>query len=170
MLAAAGHFHLGAEVRDQVQQRADAAKEREYNASLKKKDEYDALFVKVQEIQNLNLPYDKWNAVQLKLMVKWFKRDGDEKLPNKKQDLVARYLATCHRGDLPAPMLPNGFEAAVAPPITENAADVPPTADNAALVPPVLETDEEEVVARILLGAASSRIEQETVAVAATSV
>jgi hypothetical protein len=169
LLAAAGHFHLGAEVRDQVQQRADAAKEREYNASLKKKDEYDALFVKVQEIQNLNLPYDKWNAVQLKLMVKWFKRDGDEKLPNKKQDLVARYLATCHRGDLPAPMLPNGFEAAVAPPITENAADVPPTADNAALVPPVLETDEEEV-ARILLGAASSRIEQETVAVAATSV
>ena len=66
-------------------------------------------------------------------------------------------------------MLPSGFEAAVAPPITENAADVPPTADNAALVPPVLETDEEEV-ARILLGAASSRIEQETVAVAATSV
>ena len=79
-----------------MQQRADAAKEREYNASLKKKDEYDALFVKVQEIQNLNLPYDKWNAVQLKLMVKWFKRDGDEKLPNKKQNLVARYLATCH--------------------------------------------------------------------------
>ena len=67
-------------------------------------------------------------------------------------------------------MLPNGFEAAVALRITENAADVPPTADNAALVPPVLETDEEEVVARILLGAASSRIEQETVAVAATSV
>jgi hypothetical protein len=98
-----------------VQQRADAAKEREYNASLKKKDEYDALFVKVQEIQNLNLPYDKWNAVQLKLMVKWFKRDGDEKLPNKKQDLVASYLATCHREDLPTPMLPNGFEAAVAP-------------------------------------------------------
>ncbi len=43
---------------------------------------------------------------------------------------------------------------------------MPPTTDNAALVPPVLETDEE--VARILLGAASSRIEQEIVAVAAT--
>ncbi len=79
-----------------MQQSADVAKEREYNASLKKKDEYDALFVKVQEIQNLNLPYDKWNVVQLKLMVKWFKRDEDEKLPNKKQDLVARYPATCH--------------------------------------------------------------------------
>jgi hypothetical protein len=66
-------------------------------------------------------------------------------------------------------MLPNGFEAAVALRITENAADVPPTTDNAALVPPVLETDEGEV-ARILLRAASSRIEQEIVAVAATSV
>jgi hypothetical protein len=28
-------------------------------------------------------------------MVKWYKKDGDEKIPNKKQELIARYLATC---------------------------------------------------------------------------
>jgi hypothetical protein len=83
-----------------VKQRVDAAKEKEYNASLRKKDEYDALFAKVQEIQNQNLPYDKWNTTQLKVIVKWYKRDRDDKLPNKKQDLIARYLATCHHGDM----------------------------------------------------------------------
>ncbi len=135
LLAAAGHFHLGPAVRDQVKQRVDAAKEKEYNASLRKKDEYDALFAKVQEIRNLNLPSDKWDTTQLKTMVKCYKRDGDDKLPNKKQDLIARYLATCHHGEMLSPVLPEGFEAEIAPQTV---------------------TDEEDV-ARILLGAASYR-------------
>jgi hypothetical protein len=36
---------------DQVQQRADAAKEKEYQVQIKKKDEYDALMAKVQEMK-----------------------------------------------------------------------------------------------------------------------
>ena len=99
-------------------------------------------------------------------MIKWFKRDGDEKLPSKKSEQITRYLATCHRGDLPAPMLPDGFAAVVLPPLAENNAAVP---DNAAPVPPVFETTEEEV-ARILLATANNRAEQVTAAVAATSV
>jgi len=47
LLAAVGHFHLGAAVWDNVQHRANAAKEKEYNASIRKKDEYDVLFTKV---------------------------------------------------------------------------------------------------------------------------
>jgi len=97
LLAAARHFHLGAEVRDHVQQRADASKEREYSASLRKKDEYDVLFTKVEEIKKLDLPYKKWKSTQLKIMVKWYKREGDAKLPSSKQELIQRYLATCHR-------------------------------------------------------------------------
>jgi len=50
-LAFTGHFHLGSHVWDQVQQRADAAKEKEYQVQIKKKDEYDALMAKVQEMK-----------------------------------------------------------------------------------------------------------------------
>jgi hypothetical protein len=39
-------------------------------------------------------------------MIRWFKRDGDEKLPSKKQDQLARYYATCERGELEVPQLP----------------------------------------------------------------
>jgi len=132
LLASAGRFHLGAEVRDHVQQRADAAKEKEYNTQVRKKDEYDTLLAKVEEIKRLNLPYDKWNTAQLKAMVKWYKRDGDEKLPNKKQELIARYLATCGREDLPAPLLPVAFNALPPLPLVEHCTiDAPvPNIDN----------------------------------------
>ncbi len=117
-----------------------------------------------------------WTQAHLKTMIKWYKQDGDEKLPSKKSEQITRYLATCHQGELPAPMLPDGFEAAVVPPLAENtaavpdnAAPVPPIPDNAAPEPPVFKTNEEEV-ARILLVAANSRVKQVTAAVAATSV
>jgi hypothetical protein len=117
-----------------------------------------------------------WTQAHLRTMIKWFKQDGDEKLPSKKSEQITRYLATCHRGDLPAPMLPDGFAAAVLTPLAENnaamtdtAAPVPPVAATAAPVPPVFETNEEEV-ARILLAAANARVKQVAAAVAATSV
>jgi hypothetical protein len=94
LLASTGHFNLGTEVWNHVQQRVDTAKEKEYNAYLRRKDKYDILLAKVQELRDQNLPLDKWNTAQLKTMVKWYKRDGDDKIPSKKQDLMARYLAT----------------------------------------------------------------------------
>jgi hypothetical protein len=103
LLASAGHFNLSTEVQNHVQQKVDAAKEKEYNAYLRRKDEYDILLAKVQELRDQNLPLDKWNAAQLKTMVKWYIRDWDDKIPSKKQDLMARYLATSSRQDLPAP-------------------------------------------------------------------
>jgi hypothetical protein len=39
-------------------------------------------------------------------MLCWYKRQGDDKLPTKKQDQLARYYATCNHGDLEAPPLP----------------------------------------------------------------
>jgi hypothetical protein len=41
-----------------------------------------------------------------KNLLRWYRRDGDEKLPTKKQDQVARFYATSNREDLPAPQLP----------------------------------------------------------------
>jgi hypothetical protein len=40
-------------------------------------------------------------------MVKWFKRDTDDKMPSKKEDLLQCYHATCMRQDLPALQLPD---------------------------------------------------------------
>ncbi len=91
LLASTGHFNLGTEVWNHVQQRVDTAKEKEYNAYLRRKDKYDILLSKVQELHDQNLPLDKWNTAQLKTMVKWYKRGRDDKIPSKKQ---ARYLAT----------------------------------------------------------------------------
>jgi len=55
LLAAAGRFNLGSEVLNHVQQRVDAAKEKEYSAYLRKKDEYDVLEAKVKGIRELNI-------------------------------------------------------------------------------------------------------------------
>ncbi len=51
--------------------------------------------------------------MQLKVMLRCFKRDGDDKLPSTKQDQFARYVITCPRGDVPAPKLPRDL-----PPVT----------------------------------------------------
>jgi hypothetical protein len=39
-------------------------------------------------------------------MVRWFRRDGDEKMPSKKTEQLERYYATCQRGELQAPEIP----------------------------------------------------------------
>jgi hypothetical protein len=106
LLAAAGRYHLSEDIRDHVQERANAKEQMEYDKQLKKKDDYDALSSKVQAIRLLNLPPERLNQAQLKIMLRWYRRDGDEKLPTKKQDQVARFYATSNREDLPAPQLP----------------------------------------------------------------
>jgi hypothetical protein len=64
-------------------------------------------------------------------MVKWLKRDGDDKLLSKKLDLVDRYLATCNQPDLQPPQPPE-FSQEIAnniPPvqaINANLSDQPP--------------------------------------------
>jgi hypothetical protein len=88
-----------------VQQKSANVQHKEYTKKLKLKEEYDALCAKVQQVLGLNLPADKWNQAQLHTMVKWSKRDSDEKMPSKKEDLLQCYHATCMRQDLPAPHL-----------------------------------------------------------------
>ncbi len=107
LLAVAGKFQLSEKVRNYVQQKSANAQHKEYTKKLKLKEEYDALHAKVQQVLGLNLPAEKWNQLQLHTMVKWFKRDTDEKMPSKKEDLLQHYRATCMRQDLPAPQLPD---------------------------------------------------------------
>ena len=65
LLAAAGKFHLSEDVRDYVKQKTANAQQKEYTKKMKLKDEYDELHAKVEEVKRLNLPPEKWNAVQL---------------------------------------------------------------------------------------------------------
>ena len=76
----------------------------------RKKKEYDELLAKVQQVRGLYIPPGKWTNSQLRIMVKWLQRDGDENIPLKKQDQLTRYYETCHRGDLPAPEIPQALQ------------------------------------------------------------
>jgi len=168
LLAAAGNYQLNSDVRDYVKGKAAAAREKEYEKYYKRKDEHDALYAKVEAIRSQNLPSDKWNQAQLKVMVRWYKRDGDEKLPSKKQDQLARYNATCHRADMPPPQPPDDLPPLNTDTIIDpvnNGDDVNPVASN------INETDEEEV-ARILLAAGTFHEREVIIAAdnAATSV
>ncbi len=104
----------------------------------RKKNECDELLAKVQQVRGLNLPPDKWTQAQLRIMVKWLKRDGDEKLPSKKQDQLTRYYDTCHRKDLPALEIPEPRQN-----IHENlpALEQPPMIDNDLLIDTVLDDE-----------------------------
>jgi hypothetical protein len=97
---------LGEDIRNFIQERANEKEQQQYEKHLQKKNEYDELLAKVQQVRGLNLPPDKWTQAQLKIMLRWLKRDGDEKIPSRKQDQLTRYHETCHREDLPAPEIP----------------------------------------------------------------
>jgi predicted lipoprotein len=81
MLAAAGKFQLSEDNGDLVRDRVQEKEHHEFNKQLQRKDSYNALHAKVQEIENSNLPPEKWNQRQLKIMLCWYKREGDDKLP-----------------------------------------------------------------------------------------
>lgn len=50
----------------------------------KRKDEYDKLNAKVQEIKNESIPVENINQTKLMILLRWYRRDGDEKIPKKK--------------------------------------------------------------------------------------
>jgi hypothetical protein len=47
-------------------------------------------------IREKNTDPAKWNASKLHTMVAWFKRPGDGSIPKWKEQLLHRYLLTCH--------------------------------------------------------------------------
>ena len=107
LLASAGKFHLSEDVRNLIQERVNAKEQREYDKQLQKKDEFDVLLAKVQAVKALNIPPEQWTQVQLRVMLHWLKRDGDDKIPSRKQDQLVGYYATCNREDrLPPPLPP----------------------------------------------------------------
>ena len=56
---------------------------------------------------------DRWSKNDLKIMVSWFKRPGDSKLPTKKSKLKARYELTCNRCEYDRSRLKEGEEPVI---------------------------------------------------------
>ncbi len=141
LLASAGHFHLSSQVRDYVLSKENAEKEKTRQAQKKKRDEWEALNAQVQIIRDRNKPPEQWTSEQLKTMLKWYKRPKDEKLPTKKQEMLARYRSTCNRGDLPAPPLTADIDQGYNPPLPRDT-DQGDAALHGNLPPPAVPSEE----------------------------
>jgi len=68
-------------------------------------EEYNALHTKVQEVRVQNKETHQLNVSQLKTIEKWYQCDGDEPMPQKKNELCLRYNAMKNRGEHPPPPL-----------------------------------------------------------------
>jgi len=67
--------------------------------------DYDALLNEVNQVRQADRHPEQWMVAQLKTMVKWYKHDGDDAIPAKKNDLLTKYHATSNRGaQIPPPM------------------------------------------------------------------
>ncbi len=66
--------------------------------------------------QKTNYP-TKWNTSELQTMVSWFKKTGDSKLPQCKDQLLRRYLLICNRSEQERNRLKEGEE-----PVNDDAA------------------------------------------------
>jgi hypothetical protein len=86
-------------VHQRVLEQNRARTERELAASNKRKEEQDKMQRKVDAIKQKSTDPTKWNASELQTMVSWFKRPGDSKLPQCKEQLLQRYLLTCNRSE-----------------------------------------------------------------------
>ncbi len=76
-------------------------------------------------------------------MVSWFKRPGDSKLPQQKEQLLQRYLLTCNRSEQERNRLKEGEE-----PVIDDAAAEGGNAE--ALIPAVGNGDEGGMVEALL--------------------
>ena len=113
------------------------------DAERKRKEDFAKLQSKVDAIRQKNSDPTKWKASELQTMVSWFKRPGDSKLPQRKEQLLQRYLLTCNRSEQERNRLKEGEE-----PVIDDAAAEGGNAE--ALIPAVGNGDEGGVVEALL--------------------
>jgi hypothetical protein len=103
---AAGNFMIGQDCLNLIQQKARKEENRKYEQLRKQKEEYDTLLSQVTKVRELNKPPEQWTAPQLKIMVRWYKQDGDMAIPSQKAQLLTRHYATKDHDERPVPPLP----------------------------------------------------------------
>jgi hypothetical protein len=85
----AGNLSLSdGKVYDVVKQQHENRQKKLLDAERKRKEEADRLTAKVAAIRNKSMDPTKWNSNELQTMVSWFKRPGDSKIPQRKEQLL----------------------------------------------------------------------------------
>ncbi len=75
--AASCQFIVGPEVLDNIEERERVQEDKVSEREEKKLREYRALHSKVFAIKELNKSHEQWTVAQLKVMVAWYKSNGD---------------------------------------------------------------------------------------------
>ncbi len=75
-------------VHEKVREQYNNRQQKILDAERKRKEDFAKLQSKVDAIRQKNSDPTKWNASELQTMVSWFKRPGDSKLPQCKEQLL----------------------------------------------------------------------------------
>jgi len=130
----AGHLCLSdGTVHQKVREQYNMRQQKVLDAERKRKDDLAKLLSKVQKIREKSTDPHKWSASELQTMVSWFKRPGDSKIPQRKEQLLRRYELTCHRSEQERNRLKEGEQPVIDddPPGNEsNNVEVPPVSDD----------------------------------------
>jgi hypothetical protein len=84
-------------VHERVIEQTRIREQSELQALEQKRQQFENAKRKVDAIRQKTTDPMKWNASELSTMVSWFKRPGDSNIPKRKDQLLQRYLLTCHR-------------------------------------------------------------------------
>jgi len=104
-LASAGKFSLDSDVLELQRGSNDEKQAKCHKREKKRKAEYDALFVQIQDLKQKNLSPEDWTVPKLTLMIRWYRRPEDAALPKTKKERLVRYYESFGRGDPQVPEL-----------------------------------------------------------------
>jgi hypothetical protein len=105
-----GKFALSTEVYDVLKDKENKRRDIETNKAQKLFDAHFFLLAEVHKVMELYKPSHLLTVPELRVPVKWYSRDGDGKLPAKKEDMLQQYEATKNSGGHvpPLPHPPGG--------------------------------------------------------------
>ena len=118
--AASGQFIVDADVLDNMEERERVHENKVSEREEKRLREYRALRSKVCAIKELNKSHEQLTVAQLKVMVMWYKSNGDLPTPSTRPLLLRRLQETCGRIDPPEPPVPSVQRAAPEPEQQQN--------------------------------------------------
>ena len=103
---AMGKFALGMDVVYHLREKKNKQVRDNQRKAMKVWNMHNAMLLEVQQVRSQNKDTHQLTVAQLKTMVKWFHHDGDEPMPQKKNELITRYDATKDCGECPPPPPP----------------------------------------------------------------
>ncbi len=105
LLISSGTYKLDGTVIGYVKEGKEKEKRKQCEDEIKNRDNYLKLQGEVGKIWNQNKSPEQWVQKELNVMIRWFRRPGDAKLPTTVVLKHERYNAICGRGDPPPPQL-----------------------------------------------------------------